>query len=211
MRSFLYFTLVFFASCSRSFDLQEGDFLFQDLDTSPLCDAIELVTPGYEGANLSHIGFVVNEKNKLKVIEAIPPVVKFTTIDSFFSKSDKIIVGRLKPEYKYSLDDAVNFLKKKINVEYDQFFLKDNDLYYCSELIYEAFEKHQIFSLQPMTFINPSTGDTLNTWSDYYNDIGMKIPEGEPGINPGVMSLSDKINIFHIYEKPNGMKNNIKK
>ena len=62
-----------------------------------------------------------------------------------------------------------------------------------------------------MTFINPSTGDTLNTWIDYYNDIGMKIPEGEPGINPGVMSLSDKINIVHIYEKPNGMKNNIKK
>ena len=55
-------------------------------------------------------------KNKLKVIEAIPPVVKFTSIDSFFSKSDKIIVGRLKPEYKYSLDDAVNYLKKKINV-----------------------------------------------------------------------------------------------
>ena len=46
-------------SIQENFQLQKGDFLFQDLDSSPLCDAIELVTPGYKGANLSHIGMVV--------------------------------------------------------------------------------------------------------------------------------------------------------
>ncbi len=39
--------------------MKEGDLLFQDLDSSPVCDAIELVTPGYKGANFSHIGIVV--------------------------------------------------------------------------------------------------------------------------------------------------------
>ena len=41
------------------FQLEVGDILFQDLDSSPLCDAIELVTPGFENGNFSHIGLVV--------------------------------------------------------------------------------------------------------------------------------------------------------
>ena len=43
----------------KEFQLVLGDLLFQDLDSSPLCDAIELVTPGFENGNFSHIGLVV--------------------------------------------------------------------------------------------------------------------------------------------------------
>ena len=32
------------SSYSNSFHLKEGDILFQDLDSSPLCEAIETVT-----------------------------------------------------------------------------------------------------------------------------------------------------------------------
>jgi len=42
-----------------AFELKVGDLLFQDLDSSPLCDAIETVTPGFQGASLSHIGIVI--------------------------------------------------------------------------------------------------------------------------------------------------------
>ena len=75
-----YFFIILFysillSSClpKQKFELQEGDLLFQDLDSSPLCDAIELVTPGYKDANFSHIGLVVLDNDKLKVLEAIPP------------------------------------------------------------------------------------------------------------------------------------------
>jgi hypothetical protein len=207
MRFFLYIKLFLLASCSSNFELQEGDLLFQDLDSSPLCDAIELVTPGYKDANLSHIGFVIKEDKKLKVIEAIPPAVKKTSIKDFFGQSNKIIVGRLKPEYKSSLKYAIKFMKEKVDIEYDEYFILNNDRYYCSELIYEAFKKHQIFSLQPMTFMNPSTGEPLQIWKDYYDNIEIEIPEGKLGINPGIMSLSNKIEIVHIYEKPSRMKN----
>ena len=54
---FIFITILF--SCTKEFQLKEGDLLFQDLDSSPVCDAIELVTPGYKGANFSHIGIVV--------------------------------------------------------------------------------------------------------------------------------------------------------
>ena len=64
------FYSILFSSClpKQKFELQEGDFLFQDLDSSPLCDAIELVTPGYKDANFSHIGLVVLDNDKLKEI-----------------------------------------------------------------------------------------------------------------------------------------------
>ena len=42
----------------NSFQLRPGDLLFQDLDAGPLCDAIEKVTTGYRGANLTHVGVV---------------------------------------------------------------------------------------------------------------------------------------------------------
>ena len=84
----------------------EGDILFQDLDSSPLCDAIELVTPGYKNFNISHIGVIVKKDNEMKVIEAIPNSVKFTNIDSFLTRSldsnkqPKVILGRLKNRTK---------------------------------------------------------------------------------------------------------------
>ena len=39
----------------QDFELTNGDLLFQDLDCGPFCDAIEKVTEGYRGAQLSHV------------------------------------------------------------------------------------------------------------------------------------------------------------
>ena len=171
----------------------EGDILFQDLDSSPLCDAIELVTPGYNSFNISHIGVIVKKDNEMKVIEAIPNSVKFTHIDSFLTRSldsnkqPKVILGRLKNPYKKYIPQAINFMKDKIGDEYDNVFILNNNKYYCSELIYEAFEESNIFELKPMTFINPNTNDTLETWKNYYKNLQTEIPEGKLGINPGIM------------------------
>ena len=76
--------------------------LFQDLDSSILCEAIESVTTGYRGANLSHVGIIISHNDTLKVLEATPPLVKLTEINTFLNSSldnegnPKVIVGRLK-------------------------------------------------------------------------------------------------------------------
>ena len=224
MRKLYFIFFICFTSCNSSdnndFQLQIGDILFQDLDSSPLCDAIEIVTPGYDNNNFSHIGIIVELRDpncinsnyiyedNIRVLEAIPNKVTTTRLDSFLNRSTdsnekpKVIVGRLKKRYQYSILDAVNFLKSKIGVEYDHHFLKDNNKYYCSELIYEAFEKDSVFRLYPMTFIDPITNNTMNLWQEYYNELETKIPEGEPGINPGIMSISENIKIVHKYGEP---------
>ena len=211
-------------SIQENFQLQKGDFLFQDLDSSPLCDAIELVTPGYKGANFSHIGMVVelgdpycinpdyNYNDHVRILEAFPTRVRTIRVDSFLNRSldnngnPKVIVGRLHTEYKNIIPKALEFAKKQIGVDYDEAFILDNSQYYCSELIYEAFAKDSIFQLQAMTFLHPDSGDTLQTWIDYYLELEVEIPHNKLGINPGVMSLSDKIEIVHIYGIPDGMK-----
>ena len=211
-------------SAQEDFQLHKGDLLFQDLDSSPLCDAIELVTPGYKGANLSHIGMVVelddphcinpdyNYNDHVKVLEALPNKVKITSIDSFLNRSfddnnnPKVIVGRLKAQHSHAIHNAISFSRKKIGMNYDDLFILNNNQYYCSELIYDAFLKDSIFQLQNMNFLHPENGDTLQAWIDYYSVLEVEIPHNTLGINPGVMSLSDKIEIVHIYGIPEGMK-----
>ena len=224
MRKLYFIFFICFTSCNSSdnndFQLQIGDILFQDLDSSPLCDAIEIVTPGYNNNNFSHIGIIVElgdpncinpnyiYEDNIRVLEAIPNKVTTTRLDSFLNRSidsnkkPKVIVGRLKKRYQYSILDAVKFLKNKIGIEYDDYFIKDNNKYYCSELIYEAFEKDSVFRLYPMTFADPITNNTMNLWQEYYNELETKIPEGEPGINPGIMSISENIKIVHKYGEP---------
>ncbi|MDA8857817.1 YiiX/YebB-like N1pC/P60 family cysteine hydrolase [Flavobacteriales bacterium] len=211
MKKYFYLLLTILISCTKTFKLQEGDLLFQDLDSSPLCDAIELVTPGYNGANFSHIGLVVLENDTLKVLEAIPPKVMITNLYDFINRSfdknrnPKVIVGRLKKKFTNSISNAVSYSKSKLDIPYDEVFLINNETYYCSELIYEAFLNDSIFELKPMTFLHPKTKDTLKVWKEYYSDLNTYIPEGNSGINPGIISLSNKIEIVHFYGIPSGM------
>ena len=209
---------------NTEFQLELGDILFQDLDSSPLCDAIELVTPGFKDGNFSHIGIVVEigdpycmnpeyePTEHIRILEALPGGVITTRIDTFLMRSSdvnnnpKVIVGRLKNEYKNTIPKAMDFAKKQIGVDYDKIFILNNDKYYCSELIYEAFVKDSIFQLKPMTFLHPERNDTLQTWIDYYSKLGKEVPQDKLGINPGEMSLSDKIDIVHQYGIPDGMK-----
>ena len=213
MKNYFYLLFTILISCTKNFKLQEGDLLFQDLDSSPLCDAIELVTPGYNGANFSHIGLVVLDNDTLKVLEAIPPKVMITNLDDFINRSfdkngnPKVIVGRLKKEFTNSISNAVSYSKSKLEITYDEVFLINNETYYCSELIYEAFLNDSIFELKPMTFLHPKTKDTLKVWKEYYSDLNTNIPEGNPGINPGIMSLSNKIEMVHFYGIPDGLNN----
>jgi len=232
MKKYFYLLFISILSCNTNFQLQEGDLLFQDLDSSPLCDAIELVTPGYKNGNFSHVGIIIegevpffanadsrceeeyfyNLNEDFKVLEALPGGVQITNIDSFLNRSfdinkePKVIVGRLKLKHQYTLIDAMPFLKSKIGVGYDDAFIINNNSYYCSELIYEAFKKDSIFGLQPMTFLHPETKDTLSIWKEYYSDLSVEIPQNKLGINPGIMSLSDKIEIVHFYGIPDGIK-----
>lgn len=198
-----------------SFSLQHGDLLFQDSDCGAFCDAIEKVTDGYQGANLSHVGIVYLSDDEPQVIEATTDGVVMTSLKTFLSRSydqdnnSKVIVGRVKDIHKRLPHKAVDYAQSLIGKKYDHVFDIKNDSYYCSELVYEAYKAanggEALFHLYPMTFIDPDTQETFGIWSDYYRELGKAIPEGELGLNPGGISLSPEIKIVHKYGRPSGM------
>ena len=119
-----------------------------------------------------------------------------------------MIVGRLKePCYRSLVPAAIHGAGKLLGAPYDQFFLPDNDRFYCSELVWECFRDSAgkpLFELAPMTFRKPGSSEPMAIWKNYYAKLGVPIPEGVTGCNPGSLSRSVKINILHVYGRPRG-------
>lgn len=218
---FFFLSFTFFScktiqkSTENNFALKAGDLLFQDSDCGPFCTSIEKVTFGYQGAKLSHVGMVINNQaDNIQIIEAVTAGVVITPLEEFLDRSrdsqgnSKVIVGRVDENHRALIPYAIDFAQGKLGLAYDEIFDISNNKYYCSELIYDAFKYAHgdipLFFLKPMTFVDPDTGITFPIWADYYKALGVDIPEGEPGLNPGGISLSKYIDIVHVYGIPDG-------
>lgn len=189
-----------FISAQNKVELKDGDLLFQDMDCGPLCDAIEAVTEGYKCSDFSHMGMVYHRNDTIYIIEAAGNAVRLSTLENFSKNTQKsMLVGRLQKKHSKLIPTALNFALMQIGIPYDDEYVYDNGSYYCSELIYDAFKNanrgNPFFDLAPMTYVQPGTKDFFPAWVEYYATIGKPIPEGEPGCNPGGMSMSDKIEI----------------
>jgi uncharacterized protein YycO len=206
---------VLFQQCNQSDStLKEGDLLFQDLNCGAFCDAIETVTEGVNGRDFSHCGMVVKQNNEWMVIEAIGDKVQVNSLHDFLARSGdtleikNIVVGRIADQHASLLPKSIEFAKAQINKPYDDEFIADNGSYYCSELIYDAFkaanQNQEFFNLAPMTFKDPATKAFFPAWIEYYQGLGKEIPEGKPGINPGLISRSDKLIVITVKSMSKG-------
>jgi hypothetical protein len=204
MRYILYIGLLLScAACRQEVErgeLQAGDLLFQST-RGDLGGAIEEVTQGVNGNNFSHVGMLVPDSSGgLQVIEAFGDRVQLTSLDSFLRRGTSTIAARVKDEYRPLLPAAIAFAIRQTGVPYDDAYLYDNGKYYCSELIYDAFlfanHGQPFFILEPMTFKSSAAGEFPEEWVIHYQALGIPIPEGEPGCNPGGLSRSDKITIL---------------
>ena len=85
------------------------------------------------------------------------------------------------------------------------FFSPRGDALYCSELVSLAYnaaneqvhgiDAPPIFPPVAMTFTDPTTRQIFPPWQQYYDDLGLPVPEGEAGSNPGALSLSPAVYI----------------
>lgn len=189
---------------------QTGDIIFQQSLSSDVENAIGGVTRSVEGFNFTHVGIVCrSDSGTVYVLEAVPPKVKATPLAEYLypDGEDKphpvSVAGRLKPQYRKLIPQAIAEAEKLVGSDYDYAFTPGDGNYYCSEYIYEAFKRanggEDLFVLDAMTFKLPATGEIAPGWISYFAKLGLDVPEGEPGINPGAMSRSGVIDIIHYY------------
>ena len=111
--------------------VKEGDVIFQTTQSrqSPL---IQLATR----SKISHCGIVVMKNGKPYVLETLN-TLKLTPLDKFVARSTG---GR----YWLKRSDKENIKIKYdhyLGKPYDVAFRLDNDIYYCSELVYDIYKK----------------------------------------------------------------------
>jgi Permuted papain-like amidase enzyme, YaeF/YiiX, C92 family len=193
---------------SYDFKPRIGDLFFQDL-LGPVASAIETVTPGYNNAEVTHMGMIIKINEKLYILEAIQPEVKITSVSDFLGRSvdkygrPRVFVGRLEAQFHFLIPAAIQIALNLNGLPYDYAYLPGEESYYCSELIVDAYKYAnngiEIFPEHPMSFRDLRTGKIPKFWIEYYKRLGIAIPEGELGSNPGKLSLSNKISIIHRY------------
>lgn len=91
---------------------------------------------------------------------------------------------------------------------YDQLYLTDPSALYCSELVVDMFSVSNggrpFFEESPMSFRDTVTGEIHPAWIYYYQKFGMPVPDGQPGSNPGSMSLDNRVEILRVEGPPAG-------
>lgn len=177
--------------------IKTGDLLFRETVSGNLSKAIDQVTQTEKQTHFSHVGLAVVEHDSVYVLHASPNggtcKVRFAEFSHPKGDSTQVTIYRLKAAYQSAIPAAITQANTLLGKPYNFSYVLSNTSHYCSEFIYLAFEADSIFKLNPMTFIDPKTGEFAATWITYYQQLRMEVPEGLPGCNPNGMAASPKL------------------
>ncbi|MDP2890287.1 MAG: YiiX/YebB-like N1pC/P60 family cysteine hydrolase [Bacteroidota bacterium] len=177
--------------------LQSGDLLFRGATSGKISEAIDKVTQTSNETHFSHVGLVEVSDSGMVVLHASPDggtcVVSLDEFQNPEGDSVMVVAYRLKTEWQKTIPAALTKAKQLLGKPYNFSYILSDTAHYCSEFVYLAFATDSVFTLEPMTFKDPATGNFPPAWSEYYQKMGLEIPEGQPGCNPNGMAASDKL------------------
>lgn len=181
-------------------DLTTGDLLFMNHPKCNISQAIDQATQTDKKTHFSHIGIVEIQGGLIRVYHSTPKRgVCCETLEDYIHPDDckiRVAVYRLKQKYLKAIPKAIECACQYLGLNYNHSFIHTDPGYYCSEFIYKIYAPHEIFTLDPMTFKNPSNGEFIPAWMEYYRQLGISIPEGLPGCNPNGIAASDKLELL---------------
>lgn len=195
--------LITFSCQTSNIPLKNGDLLFVGNSSGNLSKAIDEVTKTEKSTNFSHIALVEKSGKDIWVLHAAPQNgserISLEEFKNYAKKdSSEIVIYRIKKEFKPDFENAVSEAKTMLGKPYNFTYILSDSAYYCSDFVYNSFEKDSIFEMNPMTFKNPQTNEFHPTWIQFYEKQNLEIPEGEPGCNPNGMAASEKLNLIGI-------------
>lgn len=133
--------------------------------------------------NYTHIALIVQTATGTFCYDASPKHgCRKQTLTAFSQDEDADIdLYRLKQPIHHP-EQLTQRAQACLGTPYNASFWAKQPGYYCSEFVCEVFAPLHYFHLTPMTF-GPN-GTILPDWQEYYNQLGLPIPNGEPGSSP---------------------------
>ena len=177
--------------------LHSGDLLFRGVTSENVSEAIDKVTQTSAATHFSHVGLVEVLDSGVFVLHASPVggTCEISINEFLHPKGDSVTVVayRLKDQWQVAIPEAIKKAKQMLGKPYNFSYIMTDTAHYCSEFVYLAFAVDSVFELKPMTFKDPKTHDFFPTWVDYYQKMGIEIPEELPGCNPNGLAASSKL------------------
>ena len=176
---------------------QEGDLLFvsppkPNAITQSTCQTGSDTAFTYDHVGIFHlIGGAVP-----CVVEATPPTVCITPIDTFLMQNPCTTLARVNVPFDTTatISKALSFVGRP----YDYYFEPSDSAIYCSELVQKSYvtpSGKPLFGTIAMSF-HGSDGKILDYWLRRYAAKGKRVPEGEPGTNPNELLRRRQITIL---------------
>jgi hypothetical protein len=177
--------------------LQSGDLLFREKSSENISEAIDQVTQTSGETHYSHVGLVEVTDTGVVMLHAYPEGgTCIVSINEFLhpkGDSVRVIAYRLKENWQKAIPTAIQKAHSMLGKPYNFSYVLSDTAHYCSEFIYVAFADDSVFKLEPMTFKDPKTGTFPAAWVEYYQKMGIEIPEGKQGCNPNGLAASEKL------------------
>ena len=148
-------------------------------DESDLSKAIIEITEKYSHVGIYFDGYIYHASRKRGVAKQI--LEDYLTEE----KCDIYI-------YRYPMIDTEIVMERAeryLGCEYNHSFYPDNGMFYCSQYIVEILP---IFDIIPMKF-GDGEKEVSDYWKKYYEELGIPVPVGQPGTNPGQLAKSEKL------------------
>jgi uncharacterized protein YycO len=140
--SVLIVSVVLLLACSASSDEvwepQIGDVVFHT-SSSQQSAAVQAAT----GSKWSHVGMVVLADGEWAIVEAVQPV-QVVTLKEFLARGvdGRFEAYRMKEPITHPQRDELSKVARSFaGQDYDLYFGWDDDLIYCSELVWKAYER----------------------------------------------------------------------
>lgn len=185
--------------------IQTGDLLFVGIpfdymEQDGIAGAISAATGDTSGINFIHTAILEVQPDTVWIIDATIKrgVARYPLADFLHDFKFKdgtyphFEVLRLKDNSR--AESYVQKAKAYIGETYDKYFIHDNGMHYCTELVYDAYVHDGVheFGTVPMNFKNPD-GEMPRYWEELFASIGAEIPQDQPGTNPQQFHSCDKL------------------
>jgi len=179
-------------------NVQNGDLLFVGAQEEQLSGAINRVTQRTSDISFDHVGIIEICDSSAYILHAIgkkgsvrEPLDSLVLSET--SQNRRFAVYRLADADQNAINQAIITSKTLLGKPYNWSYVLNDTSYYCSDFVERAYRNAGIFELEPMTFINPATQKTDAFWEDFYQKLGMDVPEGKLGCNPNGLAANEKL------------------